>query len=108
MTLSTGNRPSVWEREVLDTETADGVVGVVRDYLTLCKPDELEQLPGQCAPSRFEAPEDVVAYAILVREAQASTPRGERAPLDKAGDFVVLAARRIGELQPRELEAIAA
>jgi hypothetical protein len=108
MTLSTGSRPSVWEREVLDTETADGVVGVVRDYLTLWKPDELAQLPGQCAPSRFEAPEDVVAYAILVREAQASTPRGERAGLDKAGDFVVLAARRIGECSTGEIKAIAA
>ena len=109
MTLSTGNRPSVWEREVLGADSADGVVGLVRDYLTLCRPDELAQMPGQCTPSSFVSAEDLMAYADVVFEAQASTPRDERAPLAVVGDYIGLAAHRIAELQPRaRLELVAA
>jgi hypothetical protein len=91
-------RPSAWQRELLHAERAEAVVGTVKDYLVLCTPSELSQLPEGCVADRISTPEDVKRYASQF--ANETDPHMLDLPARRAlGDFFALAAMRLSELE---------
>jgi len=91
---------SLWQKELLLAPNADFVLGTVRDYLVLWRPDELAQLPEPCVAGQFATPQDVTEYATALMNHEAE---GRRSTAREAlTTFFTIAARRIAELAVEE------
>lgn len=93
---------SLWQKELLLAPNAEFVLGTVRDYLVLWRPDELAQLPQPCTPEQFSFPQDVTEYAAALIEHEGEGRRSTAREVLTV--FFVVAARRIAELAVEEPE----
>lgn len=81
--------------------SVEDVLRIVRDHVSMWRPDEIAELPAACRPGHFANADEVTAYATLLAQVETKANGSMPARFESLAKFFKLASARLTALASR-------
>ena len=87
-----------WNIRLAEALTTEDVLWVLRDFLSRWTPEQIEELPEDCRPGRFNDADEVSEYAFKLVQKQCRVDAFTSPRLHTMASFVASAAQRMSQI----------